>query len=272
MNAPIRVKMHDKCFDPKWRSRDERIALCHGGEECDVELATCFDAKSAPASHLPRILWLQESSSMWPFRRDIELYKTFDLVLTHDKDILEAVPQARYLTLVSTWEWERGPHEKTKMVSAVLSAKNTTVAQQFRHELYGNDEIRSRVDFLGAITGTRLKEKMEGVRPYRFSLALENGTYDWWHTEKLFDCFATKTIPLYHGCRDTEQLRVMGFNPDGILWFDTAKELSAILQKISADYYDMMLPVVEQNYTRIWQKPYVENWLADKICEFMETR
>jgi hypothetical protein len=58
-----------------------------------------------------------------------------------------------------------------------------------------------------------------------FSVAIENGQYETYFTEKLLDCFATGTIPVYLGAPDIGKV----FNSDGIIAlsdeFDVSEEL-----------------------------------------------
>ena len=45
-----------------------------------------------------------------------------------------------------------------------------------------------------------LKDKIDGLRDYRYHFCIENIKRDYWFTEKLIDCFVTGTIPIYWGC------------------------------------------------------------------------
>ena len=58
-----------------------------------------------------------------------------------------------------------------------------------------------------------------------FSVAIENGQYETYFTEKLLDCFTTGTIPVYLGAPDIGKY----FNTDGIITlsdeFDISEEL-----------------------------------------------
>lgn len=43
-------------------------------------------------------------------------------------------------------------------------------------------------------------DKSEALRPYRYSIIIENGQFDHYWTEKLADCFLSHTYPIYCGC------------------------------------------------------------------------
>ena len=49
-----------------------------------------------------------------------------------------------------------------------------------------------------------------------FSFAVENANYPTYFTEKLTDCFACGTIPVYYGTAGVAQY----FNPEGIIFLD----------------------------------------------------
>jgi hypothetical protein len=50
-----------------------------------------------------------------------------------------------------------------------------------------------------------IKDKWDGLAPYRYSLAVENAQGpDWW-TEKVGDCFLAYTVPFYYGCTNLEK-------------------------------------------------------------------
>jgi hypothetical protein len=75
-----------------------------------------------------------------------------------------------------------------------------------------------------------------------------------WFTEKLVDCFRTKTIPIYKGCPNIKDF----YNKKGIITFDTMEELSTILNNINQNgdsIYDSMKKEFEDNYTRSWGDP-----------------
>ena len=82
--------------------------------------------------------------------------------------------------------------------------------QQFRgHRLryhFINDlqkEIPS-IDYFGK--GSRyIPDKMDGLLPYRYSIAIENTSEPYYFTEKITDCFLAYTVPVYYGCTNIGQ-------------------------------------------------------------------
>ena len=75
---------------------------------------------------------------------------------------------------------------------------------------------------------------------------LENEQRDNWITEKLIDCLASKTIPIYWGASNIGDY----FNTDGMIIFNTIEELKDILDNLDEKFYDDRVDVVEENYEK----------------------
>jgi len=50
-----------------------------------------------------------------------------------------------------------------------------------------------------------ISDKMDGLLPYRYSLAIENASIPYYFTEKINDCFLAWTVPLYYGCKNIDK-------------------------------------------------------------------
>lgn len=55
------------------------------------------------------------------------------------------------------------------------------------------------IDFFGK-GDHYIPDKMDGLLPYRYSIAIENTSAPYYFTEKIGDCFLSYTVPLYYGC------------------------------------------------------------------------
>mgnify|MGYP001791930948 CR=1 FL=1 len=92
--------------------------------------------------------------------------------------------------------------EKTHTVSCIASGLKQLKGHKLR---IGFISMLTRqmpqIDFFGK--GTRfLPDKLEGLLPYRFSIAIENTSEPHYFTEKINDCFLAYTVPVYYGCRN----------------------------------------------------------------------
>ena len=81
-----------------------------------------------------------------------------------------------------------------------------------------------------------------------FYVGVENVNHNNWYTEKIADAFATKTIPIYWGCPNLEEL---GYDERGIIRFNNISELIPICNSLTPDMYEKMLPYIEHKYTEV---------------------
>ena len=79
-----------------------------------------------------------------------------------------------------------------------------------------------------------------------FHIAIENSKNKNYFTEKIIDCFLTKTIPIYWGCSNIEEY----FNKDGFIKFNSDEELMHILNNLTPCYYHDRKKVIEENYKK----------------------
>ena len=102
-----------------------------------------------------------------------------------------------------------------------------------------------------------LDDKLVSLKDYMFQIAVENMIHDTYFTEKLVDCFATGTIPIFRGTRKVDRF----FDTRGIIFFDTLEELSDILIGLTEDDYYDRLDVVKENFRRVRDFLLPEDWL-----------
>ena len=86
---------------------------------------------------------------------------------------------------------------------------------------------------------------------------IQNSIQEYYWTEKVIDCFATKTIPIFWGSKSVAD----HFNPDGIIFFDDVSQLEEIFANMSEDQYTSMLPAIEDNFNRVEEYRIPEDWM-----------
>ena len=93
-----------------------------------------------------------------------------------------------------------------------------------------------------------IEGKIEGLKDYRYSIAIENDTTTNGITEKLFDCFLSGVIPIYYGASNLKE----HFNMDSILTFNNLKELKDILLNLKGkkgiEFYNNNLNSIKENF------------------------
>ena len=209
-------------------------------------------------SDKPKFIWLLESREIIPdqykFIEDnydfvasrVDGIFTADQRLTH-----EAGPDGKFLYCLSNaapWVKERNIYKKSKLVSMIASNKGYTEGHRRRlrvvekyFQKYGGDDLYG----WGLPQEIPLTEKYIGLKDYMFSFACENANYPTYFTEKLTDCFACGTIPVYYGTAGVAQY----FDPDGIIFLDQNSPWDNIpWDKLTPEYYESKKDVIQQNY------------------------
>jgi len=187
----------------------------------------------------PKYLWLLESKFIKPGlvesiienRNVVE--QAYDTIFTHDQRLLALGDKYKWVPAQGFWIKEPKVYDKSKLISMIASNKDW--CEGHRTRLQWVERLRSKVDLYGrGFNEIELKE--QGLCDYMFSVAIENGQYETYFTEKLLDCFATGTIPMYLGAPDIGN----HFNVDGIITLsDKSVELSAEL------YYSKMDAILD---------------------------
>lgn len=240
----------DPCFDPQHKHIIDEI-------ESSIKCAWI---------HEPRALNIADRR----LKVVEKLMDKFDYILTYDEYLLTKYPEkAIFCVDNSTWILadQTKIYEKSKMVSMIYSWKIETQGHHMRHEIanfvkgFPGDERYSSIDLYGNGSDHPIKWKAEGLADYRYSITIENSLAKWYFTEKILDCFATGTVPIYWGASNIGDY----FDIRGIITFDELDELPEILSKLSEDDYEQKLPYIKENFE--WAKQYhiYEDWMYHNI-------
>jgi hypothetical protein len=221
----------------------ETFSYWYPNDDPDCLLATAESEHELPAKG--GILWRQEAR--WLMPKDWESSPA--LVLSADK--VDVARGAVYLPFVGTWLKEPLDLTKTGMACMIASAKATKGIEGYavRKSVRGMLGMYWPHGF-GRLFGRPIEDKGDVLGPYRFSIAVESQKYPWYHSEKLFDCFAAKAVPLYWGCDDFTKLTEWGYDPAGILPWTTPEELAHLVGSLSVERYEAMRAAIHANYER----------------------
>ena len=202
-------------------------------------------------SNLPpsknKIAWLIEPVCVAPQHYDYvrnNLMK-FDYILTHEKTLLDLDYNTKFIPFGCCWipKEEQKVYDKSKNISVISSNKTFTDGHRLRHEVI--QKFGDKMDVFGR-SYNPINFKIDGLKDYRFSVVIENCKRDYWFTEKLIDCFATGTIPIYWGCPSIGYF----FNTDGMLIFDSVSDLETILNNCNEELYNSKLNAVRENFDK----------------------
>lgn len=184
-----------------------------------------------------------------------ELEKRFKKIFVSDKQLVDISPVFHYCPNGSNLPWipdsEYGVYAKSKLCSMVASPKQITKGHIIRHGYA--ERFKNKLDLFGGACGSpRLpetdrtqpwKSKMFGLKDYMFHVVVENDFYDNYYTEKITDCFATGTIPIYAGSPKIFEI----FNMDGIIVLDEKFDINSL----TAELYQSKLAAVHDNLNRV---------------------
>ena len=209
-------------------------------------------------SGLPKFIWLLESREIigeqykWIEDNYDFVASRVDGIFTSDQRLTqEAGPDGKFLYCLSNaapWVMDRNIYNKSKLVSMIASNKGYTEGHKRRlkvvekfYEKYGGDDLFG----WGLPQELDIKEKSKGLKDYMFSFACENANYPTYFTEKLTDCFACGTIPVYYGTAGVAQY----FNHEGIIFLDKDEPWENIpWEKLTKEYYESKKGAIQENF------------------------
>lgn len=221
-----------------------------------------------------KIAILIEPRDLMPHIYDeiVKYEKYFDLILTYDEELLKNFPyKTKFMCPDSSTfaDEDCKIQQKTNLISIVYSNKKDLPGHALRHKIV--DEFLPKINYnkislYGTGCGKPIETKAEGTTQYMFQLAIENAQRKNYFADKILDCFACGTIPIYWGCENISDF----FDKRGILSFNNLDELKIILENLDEQKYYSMLEYAKINYD-IFYKKYMnyDDVLITKILEFL---
>lgn len=206
----------------------------------------------------PKYAWLCESRTIIPevfeyVEDNAEMLLNFcNGIITCDDELAKRDGFMHTLTNAVPWVEDRRIHEKTKLVSMISS--NKSWAQGHRDRLRYVDKFRDKVDFYGRGFND-IEKKEDGLKDYMFSIAIENCKYNTYFTEKVTDCFAVGTIPIFYGAETISK----HFNPDGIIFLTDDFDVDSLTEEL---YYSKM-NAIEENLEKAMNFITSEDYIAE---------
>ena len=181
----------------------------------------------------------------------------FHRVLTYTPSLLR-LKNAREYNMHMAWVTPTPAPEKTRLISLISSQKRDLPGHRLRLKIA--EKHQDRLDLFGRAFKP-LETKNDGLDPYRFSVAVENSRSDGYISEKVLDCFLTKTVPIYWGARDIGRY----FNLDGVIVCEDEAALSRAVETVTEADYDARVQAVEENYTRALHTSDIKARLVDAL-------
>jgi hypothetical protein len=210
-----------------------------------------------------RILYMYEPPAIDPMQYTRRIWKQFDAILTWNTYLTEAsaafaFDAGAYYDLPYCSDYGvmplsalPEPVKREKAICQICGDKYSLSAEEIyskRREVsrWFHHHARTRMDVFGRPPMDTpnyrgpCADKAETFAHYRYALCFENTYHPLWTrgylTEKILDCMASGTVPVYYGCSNIEEL----VPPDCFIdyrKFSSLKELDEFLQVMSDEEY-----------------------------------
>ncbi len=203
--------------------------------------------------------WIVEARSIIPdaykaVENNVDfLEQEFESIFTHDRRLLNLSNKFKFVVCnAKPWVQKFDNRQKSKKVSMIASSKVMCDEHIYRQQLI--KKFKNCVDHFGR-GFKEIKTKDEGLFDYKFSIAVENGNYDAMFTEKITDCFASKTIPIYWGTQSID----LFFNKEGVIFLDD----NTTIESLNSDIYYEKMMFIEENFEAVNMLPIAEDYLYE---------
>lgn len=188
-------------------------------------------------------------------------YDEFKYVFTGDDELLK-LPNAKPIIWGGVWYRCEEP-KKTKLISMICSDKELCDLHKERKRIAR--KYKDKIDVYGTIDGGEyIDDNIH--KDYMYEVVIENDIQDIWFTEKLLNCFANKTIPIYLGARDISKY----FNPRGIINCHSIEEVEEKVNEILENpnkfklKYDYSKLTLNENYELSKRFENFDTWFYNK--------
>lgn len=231
---------------------------------CQIDVCRFSD----PIENHYRVLLLTTESSLSPNRvkaKDILSHEhKYDLILDHDVDVLSSCDNSLKFLYGSTWLNRGKINHPDSLGEYVDTEYGNEFSVSFLASWYPIDrpgyKLRQET-YLRKNEITIPKVFYESVKSFNnppnplpngekeclfnsmFHLCSENQSVENYFTEKIIDCFLTKTIPIYWGCPNIAEY----FDSDGIIFIENVDDLINKVNNLTEDYYNERKDVIEKN-------------------------
>jgi len=252
---------HDVCSSSG--SVPKLIEWVKGVRNAPISIYIDYSIKNVSDKSKKCYAWLSESRTInsdlyeWCINHVDHLENNFELIFTHDERMLHLSDKFKMVICnARPWVKNCGVHNKTKLVSMIASNKNMCKEHSYRQEIAR--KYRNSLDLFGRGFNPIVNKEI-GLNDYYFSVTMENGDYPLMYTEKIADCFATGTIPIYFGNERISEV----FDSNGIIMLTKDFDLNTL----TSDLYYSKIDSVIRNYNIIMDFPTAEDYIYEKYIK-----
>jgi putative lipoic acid-binding regulatory protein len=185
------------------------------------------------------------------FKKNSGLEKDFDLIFTYSDEILQTIPNSRYVPYYIKPQYKIFSSDnykyKSKNISIIASGKEMVPLHKYRNAIARQCKTNNLADTYGTFDGGRYCDISEPFKDYRFSIVIENEITPYGFTEKITNCFAAMTIPIYIGASKVDEI----FNPDGIIQFKMTDDIEEVIKKCTKEFYEERIHAIIDNFNMV---------------------
>lgn len=197
-----------------------------------------------------------------------DIITQFDALFTHSEKLLNKYSNAKFTPAGTVWyatELNGGKmdseafQKKEKNISVVSSNKQMCEMHKYRAAVTKKYIHDKRVDTYGAACGNYIEKKADTLEKYRYSIAIENDVTAFYFTEKLLDCFAAMTVPIYIGAKEIGKF----FNTEGMIIVKPEEydDLDPIINRCCKEDYRERQEAIIDNYQRVQEYLCAEDYI-----------
>lgn len=221
---------------------------------------TIINGLSYPKLHGKKYAWNLESKAIFDnkvlFNNLDRLLNYYELIFTMDQNLIKLNPdKIKFVPAMGFWIEIPQIYTKTKLLSMISSSKGMTDGQRLRLKFINDN--KGKFDLFGR-GFNEIKLKEEGLKDYMFSIAIENAKYDDYFTEKILDCFASGTIPVYYGTDNISKY----FNSNGIIKLEDFD-----LSQLTPELYYSKMKYIKENFERVLEMEVLEDYIYKNYLE-----
>lgn len=223
--------------------------------------------KYTSPGHKRKIAWLIEPYIKQPnnYHWVADNKHLFDYILLNEKSFVDLGDKFIYFPFGGCWieeENRKVDHNKTKLVSIIISGKKNVPEHFKRHEIVS--KYNTLIDVMGRGYNP-IEPISKGLIDYMFHIAMENQKRDYHFSEKLINPIMVGTIPIYYGMPSIGNY----FDTRGMIIFNDIEEIGDILNSLNKSLYDSMLPYAKENFKIAQEYILSEDWMFKNIFKQM---
>ena len=149
-------------------------------------------------------------------------------------------------------------------ISLIASMKNDLKGHKLRHKLISLDKSHT-YQFLTPL-GRAYKQfdnMVNALAPFQYSVVIENSIEPHYFSEKILNCLACKTIPIYWGHESVKQY----FDTSNWLFFNDLEEGYEKIKFASSGEHVVSQDKIHENYIQATSYKNLYKRMAEKITE-----